>query len=137
MVRAFVSLNVLLLMSISAAAQPSTRIVSGTVTDQYGNPLSGAVVQIENSVLLRVRSYITHGDGKYHFSRLYWDDDYRLKATYDGLKGPVKTLSQFDSADTKVIHLEVRIPGSEPHTSHARRLGGDVQVEPGDHSRSR
>jgi hypothetical protein len=91
-------------------AQPSTRSVSGTVTDQNGNPVKGAVVLIENTALLRIRSYITQTDGKYHFTGLYWDVDYRLKAKYDGVKGPTKTLSQFDSHDDKVINLKVRAP---------------------------
>ena len=93
-----------------ANAQPSTRSVSGTVTDQNGNPVKGAVVLIENTALLRIRSYITQSDGKYHFSGLYWDVDYRLKAKYHGAKGRTKTLSQFDSHDAKVIDLKVRAP---------------------------
>jgi len=93
-----------------ANVQPSTRSVSGIVTDQNGNPVKGAVVLIENTALLRVRSYITQGDGKYHFFGLYWDVDYRLEAKYEGAKGPTKTLSQFDSREAKVINLRVRAP---------------------------
>ena len=93
-----------------AKARPLTRSVSGTVTDQNGNPVKGAIVLIENTALLRIRSYITQNDGEYHFSGLYWDVDYRLKAKCDGAKGPTKTLSQFDSRDSKVINLKVRGP---------------------------
>ena len=107
------SLILLLLSRAIGAAQTSTRDVSGTVTDQYGDPLRGAVVQIENSLLLGVRSYITQGDGKYHFSRLSFDVDYRLKAFYRGSEGPAKTLSEFDSSDAKIINLEVRARQSD------------------------
>ena len=93
-----------------AHSQPSTRSVSGTVTDQNGNPVKGAIVLIENTALLRVRSYITQDDGKYHFSGLFWDVDYRLKAKYHGANGRTKTLGEFDSHDAKVINLEVRAP---------------------------
>ena len=106
--RLFIGLGSVLLLCINVAAQPSIRNVSGTVTDQYGDPLKGAVVQIENCTLLGIRSYITQIDGKYRFSGLYWDTDYRLKAFYEAEKGPPKTLSRFDSSDSKVINLEVR-----------------------------
>lgn len=107
------SLILLLLSRAIGAAEPSTRYVSGIVTDQYGEPVRGAVVQIENSVFLGVRSYITQRDGKYHFSRLSFDVDYRLRAFYRGAEGPPKTLSEFDSSDAKVINLEVRARPSD------------------------
>ncbi len=47
------------------------------------------------------------GDGEY-FSRLSFDVDYRLKASYRGADGPAKTLSEFDSSDAKVISRFVR-----------------------------
>jgi hypothetical protein len=93
-----------------ANTQPATRIVSGTVTDQNGNPVKGAVVLIENTTLLPIRSYITQSDGKYHFSGLYWYVDYRLQAKYHGAILRTKTLSQFDSRDAKVINLKVQAP---------------------------
>jgi hypothetical protein len=99
-----------ILQCFGANAQPPTRSVSGTVIDQNGNPVKGAIVLIENTALLRIRSYITQSDGKYHFSGLFWDVDYRLKAKYHGAHGRTKTLSEFDSHDAKVIDLEVRAP---------------------------
>ena len=95
---------------LDANAQSPTRGVYGTVTDQDGNPVKGAVALIENTALLRIRSYITQSDGMYHFSGLYWDVDYRLKAKYNGAKGPTRTLSHFDSREAKVINLKVRAP---------------------------
>lgn len=93
-----------------ANGQLPTRSLSSAVTDQNGNPVKGAIVLIENTALLRIRSYITQGDNKCHFSGLYWDVDYRLQAKYHGAKGPTRTLSQFDSREAKVINLRVRAP---------------------------
>ncbi|MGH9646644.1 MAG: carboxypeptidase-like regulatory domain-containing protein [Bryobacteraceae bacterium] len=93
-----------------AGSRPLTRSVSGIVTDQNGNPVKGAVVLIENTAVLRIRSYITQDDGKYHFAGLYRDVDYRLKAKYNGWAGQAKTLSEFDSHDARVINLKVRGP---------------------------
>lgn len=111
-----VRVGLLLLLCLAAAAQPSTRTVSGTVVDRNGKPVAGAVVQLENSALLRVRSYITQSDGMYHFVELYRGADYRLKAIYHGAEGPGKTLSKFDSHDSKVINLEVPIFKRPPAT---------------------
>lgn len=108
--------SLLLLLCLVAVGQPLTRSVSGTVVDQNGKPVAGAVVQIENSALLQVRSYITQSDGMYHFVELYRDADYRLKAIYHGAEGPRKTLSQFDSNDAKVINLEVPTSKRSPPT---------------------
>lgn len=88
----------------------TTRSVSGTVTDGSGEPVKGAVVQLEDSPQLQIRSYITHEDGKYHFSGLQWNIDYRLRARYHRAEGPVRTLSQFDSRSAKVLNLEVASP---------------------------
>ena len=99
-----------ILLCFGADAPSPTRSVSGTVTDQNGNPVNGAIVLIENTVLLRIRSYITQRDGKYRFSGLFWNVDYRVKAKYHGANGRTKTLSEFDSHDAKVINLEVRAP---------------------------
>ncbi len=99
-----------ILLCLGADSRPLTRSVSGIVTDQNGNPVNGAIVLIENTALLRIRSYITQSDGMYHFSGLYWDVDYRLKAKYNGAKGPTRTLGQFDSHKAKVIDLKVRAP---------------------------
>ena len=99
-----------ILLCSGAESRPSTRSVSGTVIDQNGNPVNGAIVLIENTALLRIRSYITQHDGKYHFSGLFWDVDYRLKAKYHAANGRTKTLSEFDSHDARVINLKVRAP---------------------------
>jgi carboxypeptidase family protein len=106
----------LLLLSMTATAGPLIRRVSGTVTDQCGLPLKGAVVQIENTTLLGIRSYITPSGGTYHFSGLSLGADYRLNAIYQGAEGSPKTLSQFDSSDAKILNLEVRV--REPESAH-------------------
>jgi protocatechuate 3,4-dioxygenase beta subunit len=68
----------MLLVMVWLPCQPEfeTRSLSGVVTDNRGNGLRGAVVQVEDSVTLSVRSYITGDDGRYHFTRLYADIDY-------------------------------------------------------------
>jgi hypothetical protein len=105
-----VGVTLLLPLGINSAAQPLVRGVSGTVTDRHRKPVQGAVVQIEDMNLLGLRSYITQGDGKFHFPNLSWNDDYQLRAAYHGAEGHPKILSHFDSGDAKVINLQVPVP---------------------------
>ena len=61
-------------------AQSSTRSVSGIVTDREGDPLPSSVVQIEDTVTLNIRSFITRNDGAYYFMDLSPDRDYMIRA---------------------------------------------------------
>ena len=83
------------------------RGLQGQVTDPDEKPVSGAVVQLKDLRTLQVRSFITQDDGAYHFSGLKVDNDYQVKADYNGLTSGPKTLSVFDSRRTPVINLKL------------------------------
>ena len=85
------------------------RSVRGTVIDQNGHVLAGAVVQIRDRTTLQVRSYITRDDGVYHFEDLSPDLSYHLRASYSGVFSRSKILSKFDSDRFAVIDLKIRI----------------------------
>ncbi len=99
----------LLVCAFPAAAQkaPPTRSVEGVVTDAADSPVSGAVVQLENTKTQQIRSYITLDDGTYRFYELSTEIDYRLKAGHNGAASPTKTLSSFDSRKKSVINLKL------------------------------
>lgn len=90
-------------------SQFKPRPVTGTVTDKRGNTLPGAIVQLENSVTLSVRSHITGKDGRYHFSGLNDDIDYTLKARYRNYWSEPKTLSKFNSSTHPEVNLVIPI----------------------------
>jgi hypothetical protein len=94
---------------IASEAQYSLRPVTGVVTDKSGNTLPGAVVQLENTRSLRVRSYITRKDGKYRFNGLNEDVDYTLRARYRRFWSPAKTLSKFNSSNHPTVNLAIPI----------------------------
>jgi hypothetical protein len=104
-----------ILMSGSALAQfgkkkdsdSNVRTVQGIVTDQADNPISGAVVQIENMKTLQIRSFITKEKGDYYFSDLSTDVDYKLHAENHGMISGTKTLSSFDSRKQATMNLKV------------------------------
>ena len=103
------------LLSGSALAQfgkkkdvdSNVRSVQGIVTDEADNPISGAVVQLENMKTLQIRSFITKEKGDYYFSDLSTDIDYKLHAENHGMVSPTKTLSSFDSRKQATMNLKV------------------------------
>jgi hypothetical protein len=90
-------------------AQSWDRSVEGVVTDQHRHPLEHAVVQIHNDWTLMVRSYVTQADGKYHFAGLSRDTDYQLRADYDGIRSPARTLNKFDSHEDRKMNLTIHL----------------------------
>jgi hypothetical protein len=85
----------------------NVRTVAGIVTDEADNPISGAVVHLENMKTLQIRSFITKEKGDYYFSDLSTDIDYKLHAENHGMISSTKTLSSFDSRKTATMNLKV------------------------------
>lgn len=85
----------------------NVRTVQGIVTDEADNPISGAIVQLENMKTLQIRSFITKDKGNYFFSELSTDVDYKLHAENHGMVSPTKTLSSFDSRKAATMNLKV------------------------------
>ena len=91
--------------SHKGAGDSNVRAVQGTVSDNGGNAVPGAVVQLKNTKTLQVRSFITKEHGDYYFNGLSTDVDYELKADSEGAASGTKTLSSFDSRKQAVINL--------------------------------
>src|SRR5271170_766353 len=83
------------------------RVVQGTVADPDGKFINGAVVQLKDGRSLQVRSFITQQNGEYHFSNLKVDNDYQLKADFNGMTSGWKTLSVFDTRKVPVVNLKL------------------------------
>jgi len=83
------------------------RVVQGHVSDPEDKFINGAVVQLKDLRSLQVRSFITQTDGEYHFSSLKIDNDYQLKADFNGMTSGWKTLSVFDTRKVPVINLKL------------------------------
>jgi hypothetical protein len=83
------------------------RTVQGTVLDPDEKAVTGAVVQLKDMRSLQVRSFISQDGGSYHFTGLKLDNDYQLKADYNGLTSGWKTLSIFDTRKEPVMNLKL------------------------------
>ena len=85
----------------------STRSVQGVVTDGQDNVLEGAVVQLKDTRSLQIRSFITRGNGSYHFHGLSKDVDYEIRADHQGKSSDTRRLSSFDSRAQAVMNLKI------------------------------
>ncbi len=84
------------------------RTVQGTVTTAAGELASGAEVQLKNTKNLQIRSYVTQKEGTYFFHGLSPDVDYEIKAQYQGVWTPSKTVSSFDSQKNVTLDLKIK-----------------------------
>jgi hypothetical protein len=91
----------------SRAAGPATRTIQGTVLDEHGKPVAGAIVLIKNTKTLGVRSYIAQKDGTFHFYGLSTDVNYQLRAEANGITSKSKTVSVFNSH--KIVRLDLKL----------------------------
>ena len=94
---------------LTISAQSSTRDVHGVVTEQGGEPLRGAVVELKDTQTLAIRSFITTRDGAYHFSDLNADAFYELRASYRGKWSSSHELTRFNEKRHPVINIKIRI----------------------------
>jgi hypothetical protein len=87
--------------------QPQMRTLTGTVSDNSGAALGGAVVYLKNTRTLAVKTYIAQEDGKYQFNSLAPNADYEVYAEHGGKRSGTKRLSSFDSRGQVIINLTV------------------------------
>ena|SRR5579863_6269749 len=97
----------LAMLSVQHLVPAETRTVEGIVTNS-GEPIKGAVVQIENRITKQLRSYVTQDDGEYHFANLQLDADYQIWAKRGDKESKKETVSQFNSK--KVVKMDLVLP---------------------------
>jgi len=87
--------------------KPTSKMLTGTVTDKGDKPITGAVVYLKNNKTLSVKSFFTEQNGSYRFPQLALNTDYEVYAEKDGKKSATKTISQFDNRYTPTINLQI------------------------------
>jgi hypothetical protein len=88
-------------------AESNERSLTGTIVDKADAPVEGAVVQIKDTKTLRVRSFLTKGDGKYQFHGLSMDTDYEVKAERQGISSETRTLTVYDTRKEPILNLKL------------------------------
>src|SRR5208337_3785934 len=89
--------------------KPTSKMLTGTVTDKSDQPLPGAVVYLKNMKTLAVKSYFAQQDGAYRFPQLALNTDYEVYAEKDGKKSNTKSVSQFDDRFNPTINLQINL----------------------------
>jgi carboxypeptidase family protein len=87
--------------------KPTSKMLTGTVTDKADQPITGAVVYLKNSKTLVVKSFFTQQDGSYRFPQLALNTDFEIWAEKDGKKSDSKNISQFDDRFTPTVNLRI------------------------------
>jgi protocatechuate 3,4-dioxygenase beta subunit len=112
--KAIIITGVMLLLAGGALGQQDRtqgtsqpRSVSGAVMDKSDAALADAVVYLQNTKSLAVKTFITDASGQYRFHGLSPNVDYEIYAEHQGRKSGTKTLSAFDSRSTVTINLKI------------------------------
>jgi hypothetical protein len=87
--------------------KPTSKTLTGTVTDKGDKPIPGAVVYLKNMKTLAVKSFFAEKDGTYRFPQLSLNTDYEVYAEKDSKKSSTKSVSQFDDRFNPTINLTI------------------------------
>jgi len=87
--------------------RPTSKTLTGTVTDKSDQPIAGARVYLKNSRTLVVKSFFSEENGSYRFPQLALNTDYEVWAEKDGKKSDNKSVSQFDDRFSPVVNLRI------------------------------
>ncbi len=83
------------------------RVVTGVVTDEADNPIAGAAVEMTDLANQKKLAIYTDQDGRYQFSDLKPNHDYKVQASYKGAFSEVRTASSLDSRNRIVLNLKI------------------------------
>jgi hypothetical protein len=89
---------------------PTSRTLSGIVTDDGGQPLEGALVSVTEPKTNEKRTFFTKKDGRYSFDDLSFTEDYQVQAKWKKLISEPRKISQYDRAAKVVRLLQVTTP---------------------------
>ena len=91
---------------------PTTKTVSGAVTDKAENGISGAAVTLKNLQTGKTVAIYADANGHYSFSDLDPHYDYEIQASFKGVSSETRQVSSFDTRRKLVINLTIPPLGS-------------------------
>lgn len=107
---------------------PTSRTVSGLVTDDTGTPLDGALVTVTDVKTNEKRKFFTKKDGRYSLADLAFTEDYEVQATWKKLASEPRKISQYDHNPKVVRLLQVGTP--EGYSASPSAATGTKKEEP-------
>jgi hypothetical protein len=90
---------------------PKLRTINGLVCSKEGTPIQGAVVYLQDTKSLAVKSYLSDAQGRFHFRQLSMSTDFDLWAELNGKRSKTKSISQFNSKTD--LNYKLKLPVSK------------------------
>ncbi len=96
--------------SLTAKEKKPVRLVTGLVSDEAENPITGATVTLTDLQTGKKSASYTGPDGRYLFSGLETTREYDVQATHNGIASRVRKVSTIDPRTKITLNLQVPPP---------------------------
>jgi hypothetical protein len=90
-------------------SQDQARDVYGDVRNKDGKPIAKAIVQLETVDTQAVQTYVSDGDGSFHFKRTSKNADYQIWASLDGHESKKTFISKFNDKEGIAVRLVIDV----------------------------
>ena len=90
-----------------------SRVVTGLVSDEADDPLSGATVTLTDLETGKKLASYTGDDGRYLFSSLETTREYEVQATHKGIASRVRKVTTIDPRNKITLNLQIPPPKEE------------------------
>jgi hypothetical protein len=94
--------------AVAHAQNIGQRVVKGTVVNAKSEPLSGAIVFLQNQKTKTIRSYTSDTQGHFNFAQVDMTQDFNLWAEKGGKKSATKVVSSWDARKNFVVELKIK-----------------------------
>ena len=92
--------------------KPLTKTVQGEVLDASNNPIVGASVELTDETAGTTLGLYTLAGGRYKFTDLKPNHDYKVQAKYKGQSSELRHASSLDDRGIIVLNLTISPPAS-------------------------
>jgi hypothetical protein len=99
-------------LAAKKAKAPTTKTVSGLVTDKAENGIGGAEVTLKDLQTGKIVVIYAEANGQYQFSDLDPHHDFEIQASFKGVASETRQISSIDTRMKLVINLTIPPPGS-------------------------
>jgi hypothetical protein len=96
-----------------AKERKPSRVVTGLVSDEAENPITGAAVVLTDLETGKKSATYATREGTYQFTDLQPTHDYEVQATHQGVSSQVRRVSSIDPRNRIVLHLRIPPPKEE------------------------
>jgi hypothetical protein len=86
---------------------PVSKTVSGVVSDEGGNFIKGAMVELKDLQSGKVLDNYSQEGGQYQFTDLRFDHDYTVQATFNDVSSEVRQVSSIDTRFRLTLNLTI------------------------------